>query len=449
MFDTKQLWDKVLADVELSISKANFSTWFKNTFISKHEDGIIFVSVPNTFVRDWLSTKYHKVILKSLRDLNPELRGVDYVITKIDSSPKAQIIKSTIDTNTLGLNELYINRDNNLNPKYSLDDFIVGTFNEVAFAASQAVIKNPGMTYNPLFIYGPTGLGKTHLIQGTGNTIKKHFESKKIYYVTSETFSSDYINSLNSGKIQIFKERYRKYDVLIMDDVQFLSKKEKSQEELFHLFNHFYENNKQIIFSSDKPPKYIPEIEDRVRSRLEGGMIADVNKPDYESRLAILKSKSKSIDLEINNELVEYLASVIQDNIRELEGALNSIVCQIQLKKRDLTLNDVKNLIKNNIKPQKSVSIKDVLRVVADFYSIEEKNLYEKTRRKEVVKPRQIVMYLLREDFNNSYPHIGQKLGGRDHTTVIHAYEKIKNDIKVDDILNKDVNKIRELLYNS
>lgn len=449
MFDTKQLWDKVLSDVELSISKANFGTWFKNTFISKHEDGVIFVSVPNTFVRDWLATKYHKLIMKSLRDVNPELRGVDYVITKIDSTPKTQIIKTISETNTLGLNDLYINRDNNLNPKYALDNFIVGSFNEVAFAASQAVIKNPGMTYNPLFIYGPTGLGKTHLIQGTGNTIKKHFDSKKIYYVTSESFSNDYVNSLLNNKITIFKDKYRKYDVLIMDDVQFLSKKDKTQEELFHLFNHFYENNKQIIFSSDKPPKYIPDIEDRVRSRLEGGMIADIAKPDYESRLAILRSKVKNIELEISNEFIEYLASIIQDNIRELEGALNSIICQIELKKKDITLTDVKNLVKNNIKPQKSISIKDVMKVVSEFYSIDEKTLYEKTRRKEVVKPRQIAMYILREDFNTSYPHIGQKLGGRDHTTVIHAYEKIKGDLKIDQLLSKDVNKIREILYNS
>ncbi len=450
MFDTKQLWDKVLADVELTISKANFGTWFRNTFIAKHDDGIIFISVPNTFVRDWLANKYHKLILKSLREANPEIRGVDYMITKIDSTPKPQIIKSqSLDVNTLGLNDFYINRDSNLNPKYSLDNFIVGTFNEVAFAASQAVIKNPGMTYNPLFIYGPTGLGKTHLIQGTGNAVKKNFESKKIYYVTSENFGLDFVSSLHNNKINQFKEKYRKYDVLIMDDVQFFSRREKSQEELFHLFNHFYENNKQIIFSSDKSPKYIPDIEDRVRSRLEGGMMADISKPDYESRLAILQSKIKDLEIEISNEIVEYLASIVQDSIRELEGSLNSIICHVQLKKRGINLIEAKNLVKNNLKPQKSVSIKDVLRIVSEFYNVEEKSLHEKTRRKEVVKPRQVVMYLLREDFNTSYPYIGQKLGGRDHTTVIHAYEKIKNDIKVDQLLNQDVNKIREILYNS
>ncbi|MDO8183616.1 MAG: chromosomal replication initiator protein DnaA [bacterium] len=446
--DTKQLWDKVLADVELTVSKANFGTWFRNTFIAKHDDGIIYVSVPNTFVRDWLANKYHKVILKSLRETNQEIRGIDYVITKIDSNPKAQIIKShSTDFNTLGLNDFYINRDSNLNPKYSLDNFIVGTFNEVAHAASQAVIKNPGMTYNPLFIYGGTGLGKTHLIQGVGNTIKNNFESKKVYYITSENFKIDFVSSLHNNKINHFKEKYRKYDVLIMDDVQFLARQDKTQEELFHLFNHFYENNKQIIFSSDKPPKYIPDIEDRVRSRLEGGMIADISKPDYESRLAILQSKIKVLEIEISDEIIEYLASIIQDSIRELEGSLNSIICQIQLKKREINLTEAKNLVKDNLKPQKTVSIKDVMKIVSEFYNIEEKTLYEKTRRKEVVKPRQIAMYLLREDFNTSYPYIGQKLGGRDHTTVIHAYEKIKKDIKIDQLLSQDVNKIREIMY--
>lgn len=452
MFDTKQLWDKVLADVEVSVSKANFGTWFKNTFITKHEDGVIYISVPNTFVRDWLADKYHKLILKSIREITPEVRGIDYLITPINQQKTNFNQKSILlnqNTQTLGLNDLYINRENNLNPKYTLDNFIVGSFNEVAYAASQAIIKNPGMTYNPLFIYGGTGLGKTHLIQGTGNAIKSNFESKKVYYVTSENFGVDYVNSVRTGKTNQFKEKYRKYDVLIMDDVQFFSKKERSQDELFHLFNHFYENNKQIIFSSDKAPKYIPDIEDRVRSRLEGGMIADISKPDYESRLAILQSKSKTSDWQVSDEILEYLASIIQDSIRELEGSLNSIICQCQIKKRNLNLIEVKNLIKNNIKPQKSVSIKDVINIVADFYNIEEKIIYEKTRRKEVVKPRQIVMYLLREDFNTSYPYIGQKLGGRDHTTVIHAYEKIKNDIKTDQLLNQDVNKIRELLYNN
>ncbi len=232
-----------------------------------------------------------------------------------------------------------------------------------------------------------------------------------------------------------------------MDDVQFLSNKEKTQEELFHLFNNFYENNKQIIFSSDRPPKQINNLEERLRSRLEGGMVVDINKPDFESRLAILKHKAKLSNLLLSEEILEYMALAIQDNIRELEGALNSLACQFYLKKRPLSMIEVKNLIKNNIKPVKNISIKDIISIVANFYQIEEGRLYEKTRKKEVVKPRQVLMYLLREDFNTSYPYIGQKLGGRDHTTVIHAYDKIKNDLVNNELLNQELSQIRNLLH--
>lgn len=446
-----QLWDKVLSEIELSISKANFGTWFKNTHIYKQEDGTIYLSVPNTFVRDWLFNKYHKIILKALRNASSSVRGLEYIIIKSEDRQKIQVepVVKERPAEDLGLNDLYINRESNLNPKYVFDNFIVGSFNEVAYAAAQAVIKNPGMNYNPLFIYGGTGVGKTHLTQAIGNQIKKNNEYKKVYYITSENFGMDLISSIQNNRVNQFKEKYRKYDILVMDDVQFFSKKEKFQEELFHLFNSFYENNKQIIFSSDKPPKYIDNLEERLRSRFEGGMIVDIGKPEYETRLAILKTKVKNIDISISEEALEYLASVVQDNIRELEGALNSIIVQSQAKNKTLTLNEVKVLIKNNIKPQKQVSIKDVMRIVAEYYNIDEKFLYEKTRRKEVVKPRQIIMYLLREDFSTSYPYIGQKLGGRDHTTVIHAYEKIKKDIKQNPLLNQEVDQIRSQLYNA
>ncbi len=450
MIDNKELWDRVLTQIELSTSRANFGTWFKNTLIQKQDEGIIYIGVPNAFVKDWLVNKYHKNILKVLREADETVRGLEYVITKISTEPNKQtIINKDAATGNLGLNDLYINRESNLNSRYTFDNFIVGSFNEVAHAAGQSIIRQPGMNYNPLFIYGPTGLGKTHLIQAIGNQIGKNNEYKKVYYITSENFTIDYVNLVRSGKGNVFKEKYRKYDVLIIDDIQFFSGKEGTQEELFHLFNNFYENNKQIIFSSDRSPKFIDKIDDRLRSRFEGGMIADVSKPDYESRFSILQTKAKQLNFTPPKEIIEYLASIIQDNIRELEGALNSIIIQSQAKKRDLNINEIKSLIKNSLKPQKSVSMKDVMKVVSDFYSIDEKSLYEKTRRKEVVKPRQIIMYLLREDFNTSYPYIGQKLGGRDHTTVIHAYEKIKNDIKSDSLLSKDVDQIRTLLYNS
>lgn len=451
MIDNKQLWDGVLAEMEISLSKANFSTWFRNTAIIKQEDNIIHIGVPNTFVRDWLYNKYHKNILRILRNLDSEIRSIEYLISKLETReearPKELVFRNQTNLNELGLNELYINRDSNLNPRYTLDSFIVGSFNEVAYAAAQAVMAEPGVKYNPLFIYGGTGLGKTHLIQSIGNYCQTNTNKKNVYYITSETFTNDFINSVQNKRANLFREKYRKYDVLIIDDIQFISKKEGTQEALFHLFNTYHETGRQVIFSSDKSPKFIPDIEERLRSRFEGGMIVDISKPNYESRLSIIKTKARSNNYQLPEETFEYLASVVQDSIRELEGVLNTVYCQSQAKKRDLSLVEVKTLIKNSLKPERQVSIKDVMKTVSEFYNIEEKILYEKTRRKEVVKPRQIIMYILREDFNTSYPYIGQKLGGRDHTTVIHAYEKIKEDLKANTVLTQELEQIRSLLY--
>jgi len=453
LLDNKKLWETVLAEIEMGISQATFGTWFKNTNIAKLETGVVYLNVPNAFVREWLLNKYHKFILKSLRHHQPEIRGVEYSISKAEEPLKTKRVGEyppiEWGNQQIPMTEIYINKEDNLNPRYTFDMFIVGSFNELAYAASQAVVKKPGTLYNPLLIYGGTGLGKTHLIQALGNQLKNEAGGKKIHYITSERFMIDYVNSVQNNRANLFKEKYRKYDVLIMDDVQFLSEKEKTQEELFHLFNVFHENNKQIIFSSDKPPKYLSGIEERLRSRLEGGMIVDIGRPDFESRLAILKHKAKLNNFSPNEEILEYIASVIQDNIRELEGALNTIGCQVYLKKHPLSINEAKNLIKNSIKPRKNISIKDVTAVVADFYQIEEQRLYEKTRKKEVVKPRQVAMYLLREDFNTSYPYIGQKLGGRDHTTVIHAYDKIKNDLVNNQLLNRELEQIRNLLHQN
>jgi chromosomal replication initiator protein len=451
MLDLKKLWDDSLVDIELSLSKANFGTWFRNTRLVKHDSGIIFLGVPNTFVKEWLYTKYHKSILKSLRAFYPELRSLEYTIVRNTDQEKARPTEAPnrqTFPNQLEMAEIYINRDDNLNPKYTFDSFIVGPFNELAHAASQAIIKKPGAVYNPLFIYGGTGVGKTHLIQSVGNNLKNQGGGKKVYYVTSEQFVIDYVNSVQANRVNQFKDKYRKYDILIMDDIQFLSNKDKTQEELFHLFNSFYENNKQIIFSSDKSPKYIPNLEERLRSRFEGGMIVDIARPDFESRLAILRAKLKNSSFIPTPEVMEYTANTVQDSIRELEGALNSIICQSQLKNRNLSLLEVKQLIKNSIRPKKNVSVKNVAEIVANFYNIAEKSLYDKTRKKEVVKPRQVIMFLLREDFNASYPYIGQKMGGRDHTTVIHAYEKVKLDLKNNPNLGQEIEQIRGMLYH-
>ncbi|OGZ05041.1 MAG: hypothetical protein A2942_03480 [Candidatus Lloydbacteria bacterium RIFCSPLOWO2_01_FULL_50_20] len=447
--DNKELWDKALVDIELEVSKANFSTWFKNTHIIKQEAGTVSVSVQNEFVRDWLSNKYHSTVLRVLRNISSDVRGVEYVITKNDRGDKsAPVIKKDVFSPfspELPLQDTYIGKEDGLNPRYIFDSFIIGPFNELAHAAAQAVQKKPGIMYNPLFIYGSTGYGKTHLIQALGNGLKKQNPGKKIQYVSSEKFSIDYVTSLGNNRVNEFKEKYRKYDVLIMDDIQFLVGKDKTQEELFHLYNALYENNKQIIFSSDKHPNYINGLEDRLKSRFGSGMIVEITMPEYESRLAILREKMKQQQVIIPDEIVQYIAETIQSSIRELEGTLNLVVCQAQLKNKTLSLNEVKTLIKNNAKPTKPVSIKDVVKTVTTFYNIDERVIYEKTRRKEVVKPRQVLMYILREDFNISYPLIGQKLGGRDHTTVIHSCEKIKVDIKTDMLLVQEIEQIRAL----
>ena len=444
--DTKQLWKKCLVEIETGVSKANFSTWFKNTCILKEDNGVVCVGVPNEFVRDWLKNKYHKLITKTIADAYENMRAVEYVITKIEAE-KQEItnINEPYVNKELPLKDLYINPDDNLNPRYHFDSFIVGAFNELAYAASQAIIENPGTKYNPFFVYGGTGLGKTHLIQAVGNSIKDKYANKKVHYMTLEKFATDFINSLQNNKANSFKEKYRKYDLLIIDDIQFIGKMEKIQEELFHTFNTFYENNKQIIFSSDKHPNHIPELADRLKSRFSAGMIVDVSEPEYESRLAILKVKTRELGINLDQEILEYISTAIQGNIRELEGNLNAVICQYRLKNRPLSLAEVKNLIKNNIKPKKNVDIKDIVKIVSEYYNLENSSIYEKTRRKEIVKARQVVMYLLREDFNVSYPLIGQKLGGKDHTTVIHSYLKIKEDIKNDAQLMQELEQIRAL----
>ena len=442
--NTKQLWKNCLLEIETGISKANFSTWFRNTSIVKEDTGIIYIGVPNEFVRDWLMNKYHKLITKTIADEYENMRAVEYVITKTENArEEAVVVSETAADKELPLKDLYINPEDNLNPRYHFNSFIVGTFNELAYAAAQAIIESPGTKYNPFFIYGGTGLGKTHLIQAVGNAVKNKFPGKKVHYMTLEKFATDFINSLQNNKANSFKEKYRKYDLLIIDDIQFIGKMEKIQEELFHTFNTFHENNKQIIFSSDKHPNYIPDLADRLKSRFAAGMIVDISEPEYESRLAILKVKLRELNIDLGEDLIEYVAGSVQGNIRELEGSLNLIVCQYRLKNKAVTLAEVKNLLKNNMRPKKNMAIKDVVKIVSEYYKLEESSVYEKTRKKEIVKARQIVMYLLREDFNVSFPLIGQKLGGKDHTTVIHSCLKIKTDLRNDPQLLQELEQIR------
>jgi len=444
--DHKQLWQGVLLELELAVSKGNFTTWFKDTRIVKENSGVVVLSVPNAFVKEWLLNKYHHTILKSLRNLEGSIHSIEYVVNKEEPKRKENIDMKDFGTKELPLPEVSVNKDDNLNPRYTFDTFVVGSFNELAHAAAQAVIKKPGIMYNPLFIYGSTGHGKTHLIQAIGNHVKTVSPGKKVFYMTSERFGQDCMNALQNQKMNVFKEKYRKYDVLIMDDIQFFSDKQKFQEELFHLFNTLYDNNKQIIFSSDKHPHFIPGLEERLKSRFSAGMIVDIPPPDEESRIAILTKKAAQQGLILPRETVDYLAHAVNGNIRDLEGIINTLFCHAQLKGREINISDVRNFVKNSVKPKRNVAIKDIVKIVSDFYSIEPDSIYEKTRRKEIIRPRQIIMYLLREDFSVSYPSIGQKLGGRDHTTVIHSCEKIKRDIKEDHTLSQEINQIRNLL---
>ncbi len=441
--NTTELWNNCLKEIESQITSANFTTWFKNTAVTKEEDGIIFVAVPNEFVKEWMITKYHKLILKAIVGQLDHIRGVEFIIGQVSTTTATPIEKPETPTNELPLQKLYINRDDNLNPRYTFDSFIVGPFNELAYAAAQAVVKNPQHAYNPLFFYSASGLGKTHLTQAVGNEIKRLFPEKNILYVTAEKFTNDYVASVQNNRSNNFRDKYRKFDVLIMDDIQFISGKEQTQNELFHLFNTLYEQNKNIIFSSDKHPNHIIGLEDRLKTRFNAGMTIDIQEPDLESRLAIVKEKSSHCIYPLDDEVLLYVASVVTGSIREIEGVLNIINMHAEVKKRPVTAAEVKVLIKHSVKPKKIVSIDTVVKRVSEYYNLDEQSIYEKTRRKEIVHARQVIMFMLREDFNESYPSIGAKLGGKDHTTVIHSYEKIKGELQRDPQLMKQLEDIR------
>jgi len=444
----RELWQNALVQIELGTSEASFRTWFRNTDITNRDGGMVQVAVPSKIVKEWLLKKHSKLVLKALRGLDSSVRTVEYVVHR--SAPTAERKPSRVQASenaALDLETLYIDKRDNLNPRYTFETFIIGPFNQLAHAAAKAVLEKPGLTYNPLFIYGGTGRGKTHLIQAIGNQFKKTHANRKVLYVTSERFAIDYINAVRAGRANSFKDQYRANDMLIMDDVQFIANTEKTQEELFHLFNALHDNNKQIIFSSDKHPAMLPGFEDRIKGRFGAGMIAEIPEPDIESRVSIIRAKLESHGFSIPDDIVQYIAENVRGNIRELEGILNMIVCKSQLKGRGVTHADVRALIKHNIKPNKGVSVDEVVRRIASYYEIAEKSIYEKTRKKEVVKPRQIIMYILREEFSVSYPSIGEKLGGRDHTTVIHSCEKIKEEIKSNTSLEQEIDHIRTLIH--
>jgi len=451
----EELWKAVLGEMELSLSRANFATWFKNTSIVSKDKNLISVSVPNGFIKEWLESKFNKKILQSIRTLNPEIREIKYIVGK----PKVELARQDLTkiildremeekTNTDADQD--IDKATNLNKRYSFESFVVGSNNELAHAAAQGVTKNLGKLYNPLFLYGGVGLGKTHLLQAIGNKVMTDNKERKILYISTEKFTADMLDSIRNRSIEELKNWYARLDLLMIDDIQFIAGKEKTQEIVFSVFNELYGKNKQIIFSSDRPPKAIPTLEERLRSRFEGGMIADIGLPDFETRLAILKNKCSDKNTPLDDEVLAYIATHIQKNVRELEGALNRIVAFGQIYNKNPELKEVKNILNTYLSaPYKKTSPQTILKSVADFYSISMNDLLKRSRKKEVVRPRQIAMFLLREETKLSFPEIGQKLGGRDHSTVIHACEKIKNEVSIDEPLKQELVLIKERVYNS
>ena len=447
-----ELWQATLAQLQFKISPANFATWLKNTFILSKKEGTLFVSVPNNFSKEWLEHKYNKIIFRAIRSLDAEVREIRYTVEKIQQKPREAILRPQVqkEEDQMEFPEFKVDRSTNLNARYAFDNFIVGPFNELAHAAALAVVKNPGGVYNPLFIYGGVGLGKTHLLQAGGNQIMKDAPLKKLKYISSERFTSGVVSAIRNKSVDALRSLYRELDVLIIEDVQFLAGKDKTQEELFHTFNTLYEAGKQIIFSSDRPPKAIPALEERLRSRFEGGMVADISLPDYETRVAILKTKMQEKELPLDEEVLDYIASHIQRNIRELEGALNRLAAFSRLNSGKVpALTEAKAMLRTVIQsPNRVANPRKILQAVAEFYDLKEKDLMALSRKKEVVRPRQIAMHLLREELKSSYPFIGKRFGGKDHTTAIYACEKITKELQSSEVLVDEIALIRQRIYS-
>lgn len=487
--DLATLWRLVLAELELSVSKAYFATWFKNTELARREEGLVIVSAPNSFAREWLENKYHEVILASLQHLDGSIRnvryivasrasitarpvqGVDVVITKRPAvalpegagavSPRsgspflvdsvAPGASGAVSAAPAALTERVVERNTeaNLNPRYTFDAFVVGANNELAYAAAQAVARRPGAAYNPLFVYGGVGLGKTHLLQAIGNVVVSR--GLRVRYVALETFMHELISAIQTKATHIFKERYRNVDVLIVDDIQFIVGREKTQDEFFHTFNELYGSGKQIVISSDRAPKSISTLEERLRSRFEGGMIADIGPPDLETRIAILRAKCASRGPTVPEVCLAYIAAQVSSNIRELEGMLNRVLAHCDLRGMPATLETTKEVLASVLEKPKHRIIRTerIIETVSQYYSLRPADLIGDSRRKEVVRPRQIAMYLLRMENGFSFPTIGHSFGGKDHTTVMHACGKIEEHLETNEELRQDILSIRQKLHVS
>jgi chromosomal replication initiator protein len=459
------LWQAVLGEIELTVSHGNFITWFKGTSLMKHSDEAIVIGVTNIFIKQQLEKKYGQVITETLAKNGLVSKQIEYKIVsshadKTRSAKPAEPSGPTTNTahepisaagkqsaqNALGGGLAHSYRQG-LNERYTLDNFVVGGSNDLAFAACQAVAAQPGTKYNPLFLYGGVGIGKTHLLQAIGNILAARNPSAKVLYISMEQFVQEFVDALRFRKTPAFAKHYRTADALIVDDVQFIAGKEKMQEEFFHTFNALHQANKQIIISADKPPKDIPTLEDRLRSRFAGGMSIDMQIPDFETRCAIVQTKAQGHGNELDNEVVEYLATNIQTNIRELEGALNQLLAYCEMRGLEPTLAIASGLLNVSKTRPKHLSAKQIIERTARHFQIPFEDIVGPKRDKDIVVPRQIAMYMLRNELKLSFPKIARELGRKDHTTAIHSVDKINREAKTDASMRMAISEIREHLY--
>ncbi len=446
MMKPDKIWQAALGELQLQMTKATFDTWLKQTHVLAYEDGTFFIGVQNGYAKDWLENRLRGTVQRTLTGILNRSTEVRFVVQSPDTPAEEPVVLLQQNGTSSAAKPSNNGRPIfSLNPQYTFDQFIIGSSNRLAHAASLAVAESPAEAYNPLFLYGGVGLGKTHLLQAIAHYAVAR--GLQILYVSSETFTNDLINAIRNKATEAFRERYRTADFLLVDDIQFIAGKESTQEEFFHTFNALHSAGRQIVISSDRPPQSIPTLEKRLASRFEWGLIADVQPPDLETRIAILRFKSEYRGTHVPSEVIEFIARQMQDNIRELEGALNRVLAHASLMRVPVTLDLARQALHNLVARQENLSLGDILSVVARHYNVTEADLLGRSRRKAIAQARQMVMYLAREETRTSLPQIGHALGGRDHTTVLYGSEKIASQIETDDALRRDVMAIRESLY--
>jgi chromosomal replication initiator protein len=450
------VWQAVLGELEVSLSKGSYVTWFKNTRLLTHEAGKVVIGVNNPFVKQTLEKKYGDLISATLNKQGIEVEEIEYKMLPASAMERQSAEPAAIPAaGVAGQTQSSLVRPaqgsknfrQGLNERYTFDNFVVGDGNELAFAACQAIVQQPGTKYNPLHLYGGVGIGKTHLIQAVGNELQSRNPDAQLLYIATEQFVQEFVQALRNRATAEFARYYRSADVLIVDDVQFIAGKDKMQEEFFHTFNTLHQANKQIIISSDKPPRDIAGLEDRLKSRFAGGMSIDMQIPDFETRCAIVQTKAGQHGSELDHEVVEYLASNIKTNIRELEGALNQLLAWCEMRGLEPSVNIASSLLSVNKSRPKHLSAKQIIERTARHFQIPIEDILGPKRDKDIVVPRQVAMYMLRNELKLSYPKIAKELGRKDHTTAIHSVEKIDGELRADANLRMAVSEIREQLY--